>query len=175
MLDPKIAIRKAEPSEYAALGQLMISVYSQLDGFPTIDEQPAYYDMLANVGDLTKKPETHLIVAVSIDNELFGGVVYFGDMQSYGSGGTATQVTNASGIRLLAVDPAQTGKGIGRALTEACMQMAKDSGNDQVVLHTTEVMEIAWGLYERMGFKRSPDLDFMQQELPVFGFRLELS
>jgi len=27
-------------------------------------------------------------------------------------------------------------------------------------------------MYERMGFKRSEDLDFTQGELPVFGFRL---
>jgi len=29
-------------------------------------------------------------------------------------------------------------------------------------------------MYENLGFKRSEDLDFMQGELPVFGFRLLL-
>jgi hypothetical protein len=29
-------------------------------------------------------------------------------------------------------------------------------------------------MYEALGFKRSPDLDFMQGELQVFGFRLGL-
>jgi hypothetical protein len=36
-------------------------------------------------------------------------------------------------------------------------------------------MWIAWGLYERLGFERSEDLDFMQGELPVYGFRLSLA
>jgi hypothetical protein len=35
-------------------------------------------------------------------------------------------------------------------------------------------MQIAWKMYENLGFKRSEDLDFMQGELPVFGFRLAL-
>jgi hypothetical protein len=35
-------------------------------------------------------------------------------------------------------------------------------------------MQIAWSLYERLGFERSKDLDFMQEKLPVFGFRLRL-
>jgi hypothetical protein len=29
-------------------------------------------------------------------------------------------------------------------------------------------------MYEKIGFKRAEDLDFMQGELPVFGFRLKL-
>lgn len=167
-----ISIREANPSEFEALGQLMVTVYSQLEGFPGKSEQPSYYQMLANIGKLTKEPETKLMIAVSSENELLGGVVYFGDMKYYGSGGTATKVTNASGIRLLAVHPDARGMGIGKALTQACIQMAKDKKQAQVVLHTTKAMQVAWGLYERMGFKRSPDLDFKQQELSVYGFRL---
>jgi sugar lactone lactonase YvrE len=47
------------------------------------------------------------LVAVSSDNKIAGGVVYFSDMQYYGSGGTATKEHNAAGFRLLAVDPLQ--------------------------------------------------------------------
>jgi hypothetical protein len=35
-------------------------------------------------------------------------------------------------------------------------------------------MQTAWKMYEKMGFVRSLDLDFMQGQLPVFGFRLKL-
>ncbi|MDP2388527.1 MAG: hypothetical protein Q8M29_19290 [Bacteroidota bacterium] len=83
------SIRPAQPSEFEALGKLMVLVYSQLEGFPKPDEQPAYYNMLTNIGDFTTKPQTELLVAVSEDNQLLGGVVYFSDMQYYGSGGTA--------------------------------------------------------------------------------------
>jgi hypothetical protein len=50
----------------------------------------------------------------------------------------------------------------------------KEKGHAQVILHTTQAMQIAWTLYERLGFERSKDLDFVQGDLPVFGFRLWL-
>ncbi len=81
---------------------------------------------------------------------------------------------NASGFRLLAVDPATRGQGIGKLLTKACIQMAKDEKRNQMIIHTTKAMQMAWKMYENIGFKRSKDLDFMQGELPVFGFRLLL-
>lgn len=34
-------------------------------------------------------------------------------------------------------------------------------------------MMTAWKMYERIGFQRALDLDFMQEELPVYGFRLK--
>ena len=52
--------------------------------------------------------------------------------------------------------------------------MAKDEKRTQMIIHTTKAMQIAWEMYENMGFKRSKDLDFLQGELPVFGFRLLL-
>ena len=64
--------------------------------------------------------------------------------------------------------------GAGRALTNACILLARAKGHSQVVLHTTQAMQVAWGLYESLGFERSKDLDFMQERLPVFGFRLKL-
>ncbi len=152
----------------------MVQVYSQLEGFPKKYDQPDYYNMLANIGALTKQPKTELLVAVSSEGKIEGAVVYFSDMKFYGSGGTATKEHNASGFRLLAVDATARGKGVGKLLTNKCIQNAKGNKHYQVVIHTTKAMQVAWKMYERIGFKRSEDLDFMQGELPVFGFRLLL-
>lgn len=165
-------IRNANPDEFEKIGKLMVQVYSKLDGFPKESEQPEYYKMLANIGDQTRKPETELLVAVSSKGEIEGAVVYFNDMKYYGSGGTATQEKNASGFRLLAVNPVSRGQGIGKLLTFKCIEKANESGNTQVVIHTTQAMHVAWKMYETIGFKRSQDLDFMQGNLSVFGFRL---
>ncbi|MBX7152345.1 GNAT family N-acetyltransferase [bacterium] len=167
-------IRNARPEEFKTVGDLMVWVYSQLEGFPKQNEQPDYYKMLANIGELTKKPHTELIVAVSSEGKIAGGVVYFSDMQVYGSGGTATKEKNASGFRLLAVDPDVRGHGIGKLLTLECIRKAKEHNNSQVIIHSTKAMQVAWKMYEKLGFKRSEDLDFMQVNLPVFGFRLIL-
>ena len=167
-------VRNAKPSEFEEIGKLMVQVYSKLEGFPKETEQPAYYKMLANIGELTKKPETELLVAVSPEGKIAGGIVYFSDMKFYGSGGTATKEQNASGFRLLAVAPSTRGQGIGKLLTNECIRKAKEKQHRQIVIHTTKAMQVAWKMYENIGFKRSEDLDFMQEKLPVFGFRLLL-
>jgi ribosomal protein S18 acetylase RimI-like enzyme len=169
-----MTIRDARPDEFDALGRLLVEVYSTLDGFPTPAEQPHYYELLANVGRFADKPGARVLVAVSAHGDLVGGVVYFGDMAQYGSGGTATSIQDASGIRLLAVDPRHRSIGAGRALTNACIRLAREAGRAQVILHTTQAMQVAWRLYERLGFERCEDLDFSQQDLRVFGFRLGL-
>jgi ribosomal protein S18 acetylase RimI-like enzyme len=171
----ELCIREARPDEFDALGRLLVDVYARLEGFPRPEEQPRYYALLANIGDFTRKPQAQLLVALDAQDRLLGGVVYFGDMAHYGSGGTAGSLTHASGIRLLGVAPAARGHGVGRALTEACIQRARGRGHARVVLHTTRAMQVAWGMYERLGFERAPELDFMQGELPVFGFSLCLA
>ena len=174
MSDHEYVVRNARPDEFKRIGELMVKVYSQLEGFPKQDEQPNYYKMLANIGELTKNPSTELLVAVSEDGKITGGVVYFDDMLYYGSGGTATKEKDASGFRLLAVDPDVRGKGIGKLLTLECIRKVEEKHQSKVVIHTTKAMQVAWKMYEKLGFKRAEDLDFMQEKLPVFGFRLIL-
>ena len=173
-MNQSFSIRDAEREEYKAIGKLMVKVYSQLEGFPKKKDQPEYYKMLANIGEWCNKPCTKLMVAVSPEGEVGGAVVYFSDMKYYGSGGSATEEENAAGFRLLAVDPELRGNGLGTEITLACVERAKNDGVAQLIIHSTEYMRIAWNMYEKLGFKRSADLDFMQEELPVFGFRLTI-
>jgi DNA-binding MarR family transcriptional regulator/GNAT superfamily N-acetyltransferase len=168
-------VRNAKSNEFKEVGELMVEVYSVLKGFPKPDEQPQYYDLLRNVGQLTENKNIELLTAVSDQGGVGGAVVYFKDMKDYGSGGTATQEKNACGFRLLAVAPKTRGLGVGKLLTEYCLQKGKNSSAENMIIHTTNSMKIAWGMYERLGFKRAKDLDFMQGDLPVFGFRLKLN
>ena len=169
--DMDFVIRNVKPDEYQQLGLLMVDVYSKLEGFPKPDEQPAYYNLLRNVGDFTQKDTTELLGAFNEANELLAGVVFFGDMQHYGSGGTATSEKNAAGFRLLAVSNAARGMGLGKLLTLKCIEKAKEMNLNQVIIHTTMAMKPAWSMYEKIGFTRSEDLDFRQGNLEVFGFR----
>jgi GNAT superfamily N-acetyltransferase len=168
-------VRNATQEEFTRIGALLVNVYSQLDGFPKPLEQPNYYKILSNVGDLTSNPAIELLVATDESNAILGAVVYFSDIKYYGSGGTATQEKNSAGFRVLAVDPSARGKGIGKLLTNTCIVKAKNQNVSQLIIHTTKAMQTAWKMYEQIGFRRSEDLDFMQGELPVFGFRLKFS
>jgi len=167
-------IRPAQPEEYEALGRLLVKAYAALPGMPQPDEQPDYYAMLANVSARVAKPALTVFVATGDAGTLCGSVDFIDDMTQYGSGGTASTVTDAVGIRLLAVDDAFRGKGIGKALTQFCIARARQLGKARVVLHTTRAMQTAWAMYEGLGFVRFPELDFRQGTLDVFGFRLDL-
>jgi len=167
-------IRNADTLEFEEIGKLLIRVYSQLEGFPKENEQPNYYKMLANIGDFTQYPETELLVVTDQKNTILGAVVYFNDMQYYGSGGIATQEQNSAGFRLLGVDTNARGKGIGKLLTQECINKTIKTKQKQLIIHSTLAMKTAWKMYENLGFKRSEDLDFMQGELAVFGFRLSI-
>lgn len=167
-------IREASPEMYERLGQLVAESYEGLTGMPRAHEQPEYYAMLRDVAARTKRPFTTVFAAVDEGGAVIGCVDYIADTRDYGGGGTAAFERDAAGIRLLAVDPAWRGRGVGKSLTQVCIARARESGRASVILHTTRAMEAAWGMYERMGFERLESLDFMQGRLEVFGFRLAL-
>src|ERR1700759_3686120 len=101
---PGPTIRPVRAEEYADLGKLLVKAYAALPGMPQPDEQPDYYAMLANVAGRAAKPALTVFVATSDAGTLCGSVDFIDDMTQYGSGGTASTVTDAVGIRLLAVD-----------------------------------------------------------------------
>ena len=167
-------IRDAKPEEFSTIGNLMVEVYSQLEGFPSPEEIPDYYNTLRQVGDLTKNPKTRLFIAVSEEGTVEGGLVYFGDMKYYGAGGEHTLSQNSAGFRLLAVNPSIRGKGLGKRLIQKCFDQAREEGFEYLVIHSTKYMMVAWKMYERMGFERYPYIDFEKNDVKVHGFRYQL-
>ena len=80
------------------------------------------------------------------------------------------------GVRLLAVDPAARGRGVGGALMEECVRRARAEGAAALRLHTMEPMVVARRMYERMGFQRQPDDDFQPVGgVTVLGYQLDLT
>jgi len=53
---------------------------------------------------------------------------------------------------MLVVEPAFRGRGIGRALTEECIQRAIRDDASLIALHTSPLMRVALPMYLRMGF-----------------------
>ena len=167
-------VRRAEPEELPALGRLVAEAYAALPGMPGPADQPKYYAMVRNAAGRAANPAIRILAAVGSTGELLGSADFIEDMAHYASGGTASTRKNASGIRLLAVAPGARGRGIGKALTLDCIARARVLERATVVLHTTRAMQTAWRMYEQLGFQRSPDLDFRQGDLEVFGFELDL-
>ncbi|MFI5377468.1 MAG: GNAT family N-acetyltransferase [Candidatus Rokuibacteriota bacterium] len=79
-------------------------------------------------------------------------------------------------LRLLAVGPAGRGRGVGRRLMDECIRRSRAAGAPALTLHTTDMMRVAMGLYERMGFARAGELDFTPAPgVVVKGYRLALT
>jgi len=68
-------------------------------------------------------------------------------------------------IRMVAVNPTYGGQGIARQLTNMCIEMARQTNESIVALHTSEFMDTARHLYESMGFKKLREIE------PIFGKR----
>ena len=78
-------------------------------------------------------------------------------------------------IRLLAVDPGARGRGVGRRLVKACVQVARSAGKEVVTLHTTEQMVAAQRIYRSLGFRRDRSRDIeLRPDLVLQAFRLPL-
>jgi predicted N-acetyltransferase YhbS len=61
-------------------------------------------------------------------------------------------------MRMLSVDPVARGQGIGRQLSEACIERARRDGAKVVGLHSSPVMTVALPMYLRLGFVHYQDV-----------------
>jgi GNAT superfamily N-acetyltransferase len=78
------------------------------------------------------------------------------------------------GFRMLAVDPAVQGRGTGPRLVAECLERARAAGCRRMVIGSTEWMTTAHRLYERVGFRRAPELDQQWGDIRGLCFLLDL-
>jgi len=168
-----ITIRDARPGDRAAVEAVTLAAYEQYAaGLPP----PLWAAYRQNIGaTLAAAAPTTLIVA-----EAAGAVVGSVLLQPAGSvmaergGGKETRLAEPE-VRLLAVGPAGRGRGVGRWLMDECIRRSRAAGAPTLTLHTTDMMRVAMGLYERMGFARAQELDFAPAPgVVVKGYRLGL-
>ena len=108
------------------------------------------------LADVTSRLGTADLLVAELDGALVGTVTLVrdaaDDSHPWPPGGAV--------LRLLAVDPAARGQGLGAALTRECIERARSRGAKYLGLHTAPLMAAARGLYERLGFRRVPEHDF---------------
>jgi GNAT superfamily N-acetyltransferase len=142
-------IRPARPAEYDAIADLTVTVYASLEG----GLHPEYAAILRRTAERAATAE----VVVAVEGEtLLGSLTYVPEPGPQGSIATG----NEAEFRTLVVSPDAQGRGIGRGLVRWSIDRARRDGRDRLVLSTMPWMRVAHGLYERMGFVRTPARDW---------------
>lgn len=76
-------------------------------------------------------------------------------------------------IRLVGVHPRLQGNGIGKWLTQMCIEEAKVLGEKTIALHTSEFQNAARHIYEGLGFVKIKELDLIfGKQYYLYTFKL---
>lgn len=146
-----VSVRPARPSEYEALGALCVAAY-RADG-----QDPDSTGYTARLGDVAGRArDGEVLVAVDDQGTPLGTVTFV----LPGSPLSALARPGEAELRMLAVDPAAGGRGVGRTLVLACLDRAARAGCDSVVINVHSIAGKALRLYDRLGFRRVPELDW---------------
>jgi ribosomal protein S18 acetylase RimI-like enzyme len=143
-------LRAARPEEYDLIGKITVTVYVG-DGF--IRPDSPYVESLRDAAGRAEKAE--LLVA-EMDGAIVGTVTYCDGGTSYSN--VADQ--DEAEFRMLAVTTTARGTGVGAALIGLCIDKARGAGRTALRLSTQTDMLAAQRIYERLGFVRTPELDW---------------
>lgn len=164
-----VLVRPVRAEEHVALGELTVAAYFRVDPDAMDD------DYVAELRDVAGRlASAEVLVALDDDGggALLGGVTYVPGPRS-----PLAEFTDpgAAGIRMLAVATGARRRGVGEALTTACIERARAAGRVELLLHSTDRMTAAHRLYRRLGFERAPSIDWEGAPgLWLRGFRLRL-
>ncbi len=163
-----VTIRPARASEFAAVGELTVESY-RVDGY--LDGGSGDYTLkLADAA--SRASEAELLVAVDGAGTLLGTVT----IAPPGSPWSQVAAADELEFRMLGVASAARGRGVGEALTRRAIDRAVELGLRAVTLSSSVEMAAAHRLYERLGFYRTPNLDWAPRPgVALITYRLDLN
>jgi ribosomal protein S18 acetylase RimI-like enzyme len=100
--------------------------------------------------------------------EIVGMIFYFPH-------GNPTEIFDADWayIRFLGVDPAYRSHGIGKQLTKLCINLAVQTHEKTIALHTGDFMSSARKMYKQMGFERKGAFEQFGKKYWIYNFKLK--
>jgi ribosomal protein S18 acetylase RimI-like enzyme len=145
-------VRTATRSEWERVGELALRAYedSQILG-----SDDSYRDVLRDVASRAVAPGV-VLVAAEPDGTVIGTVTCCPGGADFAD----IAVDGEAEFRMLAVEPAARGRGVARALIDACRDLAVGWGAQRLVLSVIDHNAPAAALYASIGFVRVPERDW---------------
>ncbi len=141
----QITIRPFAAEDSNSVNALALAAFAQYEG--------VYSDWEAltrGVGAMAELAGPGEIIVAEEQSGIVGAVAYFAP-------GTSPRADFFESewpiIRMLVVDPEARGRGLGRRLTEECVERARRDGAARIALHTSPAMAAALALYLKLGFE----------------------
>ena len=160
---PPLVVEDAVPADWPRIAALTAGVYR--------DERLASDEYLGELADVAGRAGRSQLVVARDGDRVVGAValVVAGDF------GEVTASDDEAAFRMLVVDPAVRGRGVGEALVRVCLDRARTAGKRRMVLSTDPRMTAAHRLYGRLGFTRLPERDWSPRPgIDLLVYALEL-
>ena len=169
MAERVVYVRRAEAQDREAVVRVLLDAYSQYETALAGERWEQYKENILHSIDA---PTTLARFVAEVDGDIVGSVfVYDSSATAYGA--PQLEIHNPI-IRLLGVSRHARGLGVATELIRASAKLALAKGADTLHLHTSDIMDSAVRLYERLGFERAYDKEFHNGEVLVRSYRLKL-
>lgn len=139
-----ISLRDFQLTDIYAVNALGVAAFEQFAH--QYEDWPGFRAKIACMSSLA---ETGEIIVAASGEKVIGAVAYLGPEAPKSSFFPSTWAV----MRMLVVCPESRGKGIGRALANACIAKALRDGAEVFGLHTSAIMSVALSMYQSMGFE----------------------
>jgi DNA-binding MarR family transcriptional regulator/GNAT superfamily N-acetyltransferase len=153
-------MRTFRPGDMGLIASRQSSLYQEGYGWNSNIE--------VNIGDVTTnflrnfKPGREQCWVAEVDGQMAGSIFLTDEQEGL------------SRLRLLYVEPAFQGRGIGDALVSTCIEFARSVGYARITLWTHSILESARRIYARHGFRLVQEKEHTMFGKPLLGETWEL-
>ncbi len=151
-------VEAATSEDFEAIAELNVAAFAQ---FQSSLDPASWQEMLKNLRNVAERARTTEFLVCREQGVIVGSVGYCP------AGNSNPNIFSAemASVVLLVVHPQHRGKGLGKALTAACIARAREDNANAIGLFTSELMQPAHHVYRALGFR-------LESELPArYGIR----
>lgn len=148
-------IRQGHSEDLQQIKELAVTEWGQFKPLLTTENWEKLYKTLADEEMYASLiADSDSFVCENDQNEIVG----FGFLVPSGN---PTEIYNEkqSYIRFVTASKNYSGQKIGQTITEKCIEKARENGERYVALHTSEMMNAARHIYEKLGFQVIRELE----------------